>query len=160
MNLRKGDYFIEDAERQYEWYAQNAGWEIADRYLAGVAATCSLAERQPLLGPLTAVRHPQLAGWRFFAVVRPFHPHVIFYESDGHDLLLRRICTGAANFPGGCLSLQEQNSSSSPPLLGQRRQHHRRRHIRLHVHLIVGLDFREQHPPPALRGARHAQVAR
>jgi hypothetical protein len=34
MNVRKTDDFIADIERQFEWYAVNAGWEVANRYLA------------------------------------------------------------------------------------------------------------------------------
>jgi len=42
MNVRKTDDFIADIERQFEWYAVNAGWEVADRYLVAVEATCRL----------------------------------------------------------------------------------------------------------------------
>jgi len=42
MNVRKTDDFIADIERQYEWYAVNAGWDVADRYLATVETTCRL----------------------------------------------------------------------------------------------------------------------
>ncbi len=74
MNVRKTDYFIADAELQYQWYAEHAGGEVAERYLTAIAGTCALIERQPLLGPVAALTHPRLAAWRFFVVVRPFHP--------------------------------------------------------------------------------------
>ena len=38
MNLRKADEFIADVERQFEWYAINTDWEIAERYLKAVEA--------------------------------------------------------------------------------------------------------------------------
>jgi plasmid stabilization system protein ParE len=44
-------------ERQFEWYALNAGWEIADRYLDAVEATCRLLGQHPLLGPRGSFRH-------------------------------------------------------------------------------------------------------
>ena len=31
MSARKSDDFIADVERQFEWYAVNANWEIAER---------------------------------------------------------------------------------------------------------------------------------
>ena len=39
MSARKSGDFIADVERQFEWYAVNAGWEIADRYLDAVETT-------------------------------------------------------------------------------------------------------------------------
>jgi plasmid stabilization system protein ParE len=50
MNLRKTADFIADAELQYQWYAENAGWEVAERYFAAIAATCALIERSHYLG--------------------------------------------------------------------------------------------------------------
>ena len=39
MNIRKADDFIADAELQYQWYAEHAGWDVAERYLAAIAGT-------------------------------------------------------------------------------------------------------------------------
>ena len=66
MNVRKAADFIADAELQYQWYAEHAGWEVAERYLAAIAGTCALIERQPLLGPVAALTHPRLAGMALF----------------------------------------------------------------------------------------------
>lgn len=38
MSVRKSEDFISDVERQFEWYAANANWEIAERYLEAVEA--------------------------------------------------------------------------------------------------------------------------
>lgn len=40
--LRKGTALIADVERQYEWYAVNGGWSVADLYLASVESACGL----------------------------------------------------------------------------------------------------------------------
>ena len=80
MNICKSDDFIADAELQYQWYVERAGFDVADRYLAAIASTCALLERQPLLGPAAALTHPRLARWRFFVVVRPFQRHVLHSE--------------------------------------------------------------------------------
>ena len=94
MNVRRADDFITDAELQFEWYAEHAGWEVADSYLAAVASTCALIGRQPLLGPIAALKHTRLAKWRFFVVIRPFHRHVIFYELSDDSVIVRRILHG------------------------------------------------------------------
>lgn len=99
MTVRKSDYFIADVELQYQWYAENAGWDVADRYLAAIASTCALLERRPLLGPLAALRHPRLESWRFFVVLRPFHRHLIFYEYTNGEVVLRRALHGHRQLP-------------------------------------------------------------
>ena len=60
MNVRKTDDFVADVELQYQWYAEHAGWEIAERYLAAVSSVCALLERQPSLGPMAGLSHPRL----------------------------------------------------------------------------------------------------
>ena len=99
MSVRKTDYFIADVELQYQWYAEHAGWDIADQYLAAVEGTCALIERQPLLGPVVRFVHPRLTGWRFFIVFHPFHRHVLFYEAVDQEVILRRALHGHRSFP-------------------------------------------------------------
>lgn len=72
MNVRKSDDFIADIEHQAEYYAINASWEVATRYLDSVEATCKLLGQHPQLGPVGPFKHPHLRGWRFFVVFRPF----------------------------------------------------------------------------------------
>ena len=50
MSAHKSDDFVADVERQFEWYAINAGWEMAEHYLDAVEATCHLLEQHPKLG--------------------------------------------------------------------------------------------------------------
>ena len=99
MNVRKTDTFLADIERQYEWYAVNAGWDVADKYLDAVEAACRLLALQPYLGPACGFAHPKLRNWRFFLALRPFHKHILFYELTGEDLLLRRAMHGARDLP-------------------------------------------------------------
>jgi len=42
MSARKSDDFIADVECQFEWYAVNANWDIAERYLVAIEAACQL----------------------------------------------------------------------------------------------------------------------
>ena len=50
MSVRKSDDFIADVERQFEWYAVNASWDMAEQYIAAVQATCRLLGQHPQLG--------------------------------------------------------------------------------------------------------------
>jgi plasmid stabilization system protein ParE len=99
MSVRKSEDFIADTERQYEWYAANAGWEVAERYLAAVQATCRLFGQYPQLGPRAGFTHPRLRDWRFFVVFRPFKKHVLFYELLGDDVVMRRAMPGHRDLP-------------------------------------------------------------
>lgn len=99
MNVRKSDEFIADVERQFEWYARHAGWDVANHYLDAVAATCRLLGQHPQLGPHGGFAHPRLRDWRFFVVFRPFQKHVLFYEVPGHDVVMRRALHGHRDLP-------------------------------------------------------------
>jgi hypothetical protein len=48
MSLGKSDDFIADVERQYEWYADNANWDVAER---------SLPQWKPLAGCSKNIRN-------------------------------------------------------------------------------------------------------
>lgn len=99
MNLLKSGDFIADVERQFEWYAINAGWDVADRYLDTVAATTRLLEQHPQLGSRAGFTHQQLKEWRFFVVFRPFHKNVLFYEIATENVILRRVMHGHRDLP-------------------------------------------------------------
>ncbi len=99
MSVRKTDVFTADVERQFAWYAVNAGWEVADRYLDAVAATCRLLEQHPQLGPGGVFTHPRLRDWHFFVVFRPFNKHILFYELAGEHVVMRRIMHGHRDLP-------------------------------------------------------------
>ena len=59
MSVRKSDDFVADIEQQFEWYVLNADWDVADRYLAAVEATCQLLGQHPRLGPRGGFTHPR-----------------------------------------------------------------------------------------------------
>jgi toxin ParE1/3/4 len=107
MNVRKTDAFIADIRRQFDWYLANAGWEIADRYLDAVEATCRLLGQHPNLGPRGGFTDPRLREWRFFLVFRPFNKHILFYELVGGDLTLRRAMHGQRDLPRRLLETPE-----------------------------------------------------
>jgi toxin ParE1/3/4 len=99
MSVLKSDDFIADVERQFEWYAVNAGWGVAEPYAAAVEATARLLEQHPQLGPRGGFIHPRLRDWRFFVISRPFKKHVLFYEVVGDNVMLRRVLHGHRDLP-------------------------------------------------------------
>jgi plasmid stabilization system protein ParE len=99
MNVRKTDYFMADVERQFEWYAANAGEAVAERYLTAVEASCGLLRQHPYLGARGGFIHPRLRDWRFFIVFRPFNKHILFYEVMAGELVLRRAAHGHRDLP-------------------------------------------------------------
>jgi plasmid stabilization system protein ParE len=100
MSILKSDEFISDLEGQFEWYAVNADWNIAERYLQSVEATCDLLGQHPLLGPQVGFSLPHLVNCRFIVVCRPFHKHILLYEIEGGNVALRR----AMHATGICLN--------------------------------------------------------
>ena len=99
MSVRKSDDFMADVERQFDWYVVNAGWEVAEGYLAAVQAACHLLEQHPQLGPRCRFTHARLRDWRFFVVFRPFKKHVLFYEVSGDEVVMRRAMHGRRDLP-------------------------------------------------------------
>jgi plasmid stabilization system protein ParE len=99
MSVCKSETFISDVEKQFQWYLVNANWEIADRYLQAVETTCKLLERHPLIGPRAKLSHSRLSDWRFVVTLRPFQKHILFYEINGPDVLLRRAMHAHRDLP-------------------------------------------------------------
>ncbi len=107
MSVRKTDEFIADVGLAFDWYLTKAGWEVADRYLDAVEATCLLLEQHPQLGPVGGFTDPRLQRWRFFLVFRPFNEHILFYEPTGEDIIMRRAMRGQRDLPRRLLEAPE-----------------------------------------------------
>jgi len=99
LSIRRPEWFMGDLEHYAAWYDQEAGWEVAERYLHAVATTLSKLADVPSLGHKTAFRAPELRGLRCVAVERPFHNHLIFYRFDDRHLYAERAVHGARNLP-------------------------------------------------------------
>jgi plasmid stabilization system protein ParE len=99
MKVRKTGAFLADVESQYEWYAANADWDIADRYLDAVEASARLLSQQPFLGRAGGFSNPRLRTWRLFLILRPFNRHIIFYDVGDDEIVLRRAMHGARDLP-------------------------------------------------------------
>jgi toxin ParE1/3/4 len=97
--IRKSANFLADLDTQFRWYEQEAGWEIAWRYLLVVDQTLNRLAEHADLGRLRHFSHPELQRLRSFLVTRPFNRHLIFYRHDDANLDAVRIMHGARDLP-------------------------------------------------------------
>jgi toxin ParE1/3/4 len=78
-----------DLVQQWVWYAENAGIDVADRFLRAADATLHLLSTQPSIGTPFSVRKPELQNMRRFPVSDGFEKILLFYFplQDGVDLI-------------------------------------------------------------------------
>jgi plasmid stabilization system protein ParE len=89
----------EDLADQSRWYFDNAGVEIADRYLGAFDATVKLIAAQPDIGRARRFRDSRLKGLRSFAIQGAFRVHLIFYRVEGDAMLVFRVMHGMRDLP-------------------------------------------------------------
>ena len=70
--LQHADFFRTDLTRQLDWYRDEAGPEVAGRFVDAIEATLNTLRRQPDLGRVRFQKLPELAGIRSFRVRKPF----------------------------------------------------------------------------------------
>jgi plasmid stabilization system protein ParE len=72
---------------------------------SGGAVPSSYGIHLPIVGetsaawPQAGFGHSRLLERRFFLVFRPFHKHVLFYEVDGENVVMRRVMHGRRDLP-------------------------------------------------------------
>ena len=92
---RKSALFLADFDAQFRWYENEAGWEVACRYLLAVDQTLEKLAERPDLGCVRHFEHPDLQDLRSFRVEPPFHRRLIFYRHDNTVLDVVRVMHGA-----------------------------------------------------------------
>ncbi len=88
-----------DLAHQCRWYLDNAGLEVAERYLAAFDARVRDLTAQPGLGRPRKFRAPELKGMRSIAVVAPFERHLVFYRAEETGPSIERVMHGARDLP-------------------------------------------------------------
>ena len=99
LAIRKSAFFLDDLEIQFRWYEEEAGWEVAWRFLLVVDQTLGRLAEHSDLGRPRHFDHPELQGLRSFLAARPFHRHLIFYRYDDANLYAVRVMHGARDLP-------------------------------------------------------------
>ena len=84
-----------DLTNQYNWYLENAGVDIAERFLNAFDATVEKLGRSPMLGRIRRFRAAELTGVRSIAVAGAFGSHLVFFRATKTVLSLERVMHGA-----------------------------------------------------------------
>lgn len=95
LSIQKAHSFIEDFERQFEWYARKAGGDVARRYLIAVDKTLKQLAANPAIGRVRRFRRSRLKGVRSCSVYPPFGNHLLFYRFSSTTLFVERVLHGA-----------------------------------------------------------------
>jgi plasmid stabilization system protein ParE len=94
-----GTEALRDLDLQYEWYADKADEDVAERYLRAFHETKELLCRQSDLGRIRKFRDRRLAKLRSFRIEGSFEKHLIFYRVEDDTLVVFRVLHGVRNLP-------------------------------------------------------------
>ncbi len=86
-----------DIERHYRWLADEAGFEIADRFLDATDRTFAVLAKNPGIGPRFVSTHRRLGTlhkWK----VDGFPNHLIFYERRPNGISVARMIHAAQDW--------------------------------------------------------------
>ena len=97
--LSRAVWFDKDFEAQYEWYFEQAGESVAERFLEALEDTLESLVKQPNLGRQRKFRHNRLHNLRSYPVARPFGRILIFYRLTEMKLEAWRLMDGARDLP-------------------------------------------------------------
>lgn len=96
---RRAIEFNADFDRQYRWYLEQAGEDVAERFLEAMKRTLRRLSEQPELGRRRKFRNPALRNLRSHRVERPFDRVLIFYRLTDGGLEAWRLTDGARDLP-------------------------------------------------------------
>ena len=95
VRVRKREAAKRDLIAQWVWYAENAGIEIAERFLAAAESTTVILAGQPESGNPVLVARPELQGMRRFPVTDGFEKILLFYLPLPGGIDLVRVVHGS-----------------------------------------------------------------
>lgn len=99
LSLHRAGDFNTDFDQQYRWYLEQAGEELAERFLEAVLLALRSLAGQPDLGRRRKFRHPGLQNLSSFRVNPPFDRILIFYRVTNETLEAWRLMHGARDLP-------------------------------------------------------------
>jgi len=88
-----------DLVEHYVYLAENAGEEIADRFLANAEASFTGLTEYPEMGAPLSLRRPELAGLRKWQV-KDFEKFLIFYLPSSDGVSIIRVLHAAQDWWG------------------------------------------------------------
>jgi plasmid stabilization system protein ParE len=99
LAIEHASHFTADFERQFAWYLDQAGAQIAWRFQAALDSSLAKLSNQPDLGRLRHFPHPKLRDLRSYRVEPPFDKLLIFYRRRSELLQAVRLMHGARDLP-------------------------------------------------------------
>jgi toxin ParE1/3/4 len=108
LPVEKSQLFESDVTSQFGRYVNEAGEQVAWRFLAAVELTLAKLGKQPDMGSLRRFRNPLLHGLRSFRVEPPFDKLLIFYRSTELALQAWRLMHGARDLPRRLVEPQDK----------------------------------------------------
>lgn len=92
-------HFTADVQKQFSWYWDRAGEEVAWRFERAVEQTLHQLALQPGLGRRRRFRNLALQGLRSFRVEPPFNKLILFYRTEGGVAQAVRLIHGSRDLP-------------------------------------------------------------
>ena len=88
-----------DLVEHFVYLAENAGLDVAERFLANAEASFNDLAQQPRMGAPLTLKNPALANVRKWRV-KGFDNHLIFYEPRPDGVSIVRVLHGASDWWG------------------------------------------------------------
>ena len=86
-----------DLVEHFVYLAEEAGLEVADRFLAHAEASFNDLAQQPRMGAPLTLKHPALANIRKWRV-KGFDNHLVFYEPRPDGVSIVRVLHAASDW--------------------------------------------------------------
>jgi len=87
----------DDLVEQFVYLAENAGLDVAERFLNSAEASFLELARQPKMGSPLKLKHPSLAHIRKWRV-KGFNNHLVFYEPRPDGVSIVRVLHAASDW--------------------------------------------------------------
>jgi toxin ParE1/3/4 len=88
-----------DLVEHFVYLAENAGLDLANRFLAQAEATFADLARQPMMGAPLTLKRPELANIRKWRV-KDFNNHLVFYQPRPDGVSIVRVLHAASDWWG------------------------------------------------------------
>jgi len=86
-----------DLVGHFVYLAENAGLDLAERFLANAEASFQELAQQPRMGAPLTLTHPGLAGLRKWRV-KGFNNHLVFYQPRPDGVSIVRVLHAASDW--------------------------------------------------------------
>ena len=86
-----------DLVEQFVYLAENAGLQVAERFLSNAETSFAGLAEHPLIGAPLHLKHSELVGLRKWRV-KDFDNHLIFYQPREDGVSIVRVLHGASDW--------------------------------------------------------------